>query len=535
MASQRASTVIQFLRRIAGPPPDRDLADRRLLERFVTAQDQAAFAALVQRHGPMVLGVCRRLLHDAHEAEDAFQATFLVLVHKARSIGRPEFLGPWLHGVAYRVAARARQAARRRGREREAAAMPDGDPAVEVVWRELRQVLDEELGRLAQKYRAPLVLFYLEGKTTAEVARQLGCPKGTVLSRLARGRDRLRIRLVRRGVALSVGVMVGVLAEQAAPAAVPPALALGTVNAAVLTAAGQAAAGAIPATVAALTQGVLRAMVLIQLKIVVALVLAVTVAVVGTVVGARRVPADKPAAAGKEQTPKDKEKADKPAAAGKEQAPKDKEKIEKVEEILDRMSKVYATCKSYHDSGVVKTVFVEAGGNRTVEKPFTTAFVRPDRLRFEYKEKGGDGQEQRHIVWRKGKEVQTWWDVRPGIEKPGSVGLALGGAAGVSGGSATAIPALLLPDEVGGRLTAMTAAKRVQDAKLGKAECFRIEGTFGVSPTTLWIEKATFLVRRIDMQMKFDNSRTETTTTYDPAIDGEVNEKNLEFDPPMQK
>jgi RNA polymerase sigma factor (sigma-70 family) len=300
--------LIRFLRQIAGPPADRDLADRHLLERFVRGQDQAAFAALVQRHGPMVLGVCRRLLHDAHQAEDAFQATFLVLVHKARSIGRPESLGPWLHGVAYRTAARARQAARRRTREREAAGMPDGDPAVELVWRELRQVLDEELGRLAEKYRAPLVLFYLEGKTTEEVARQLGCPKGTVLSRLARGRDRLRHRLVRRGVALSAGLMAGVLTEQATAAAVPAALALGTVKAAVLTAAGQAAAGAIPATVAALTKGVVRAMLLSQLKVVAAVALALTVAAAGAVVWVRQALADKPAAAVKEEAPKDEEK-----------------------------------------------------------------------------------------------------------------------------------------------------------------------------------------------------------------------------------
>jgi RNA polymerase sigma factor (sigma-70 family) len=307
MVSEPASPLIRFLRQIAGPLPDHDLTDRHLLERFVSAQDQAAFAALVQRHGPMVLGVCRRLLHDAHEAEDAFQATFLVLVHKVRSIGRPELLGPWLHGVAYRTAARARQAARRRARERERAAMPSGDPAVEAMWGELRVLLDEELGRLAQKYRAPLVLFYLEGKTTEEVARQLGCPKGTVLSRLARGRDRLRRRLVRRGVALSAGVIAGVLAEKAAAAALPAALALGTVKGAVLTAAGQAASGAIPATVAALTKGELRAMLLSKLRVVAVVALVVTVAAAGTVVWVRQAPADKPAAVVKEEAPKDEE------------------------------------------------------------------------------------------------------------------------------------------------------------------------------------------------------------------------------------
>ena len=236
-----------------------------------------------------MLGVCRRLLHDAHEAEDAFQATFLVLVHKVRSIGRPESLGPWLHVVAYRTAARARQAARRRTREREAADMPDGDPAVALVRRELRQVLDEELGRLAQKYRAPLVLFYLDGKTTEEVARQLGCPRGTVLSRLARGRDQPRHRLARRGVTLSVGLMVGVLTERAAAAAVPAALALGTVNA------------------AALTKGVLRDMLLSQLKVVAAVVLALTVGAAGAVVWVRQALADEPVAAVKGEAPKDEE------------------------------------------------------------------------------------------------------------------------------------------------------------------------------------------------------------------------------------
>src|SRR5262245_26962508 len=144
----------------------------------------------------------------------------------------------------------------------------------------------------------------------------------------------------------------------------------------------------------------------------------------------------------------------------------------KAQDVLDRMAKAYASCKSYHDSGVVKTVFVQAGGNWTVEKPFTTAFVRPDRFRFEYKEKDGGGQERRYIVWRKGKEVQTWWDVKPGVEKPESLGLALAGASGVSGSSAHTVPALLLPKEVSGRrLTDLTEAKRLKDAKIDKVDC----------------------------------------------------------------
>jgi RNA polymerase sigma-70 factor (ECF subfamily) len=175
------------------------------------------------------------------------------------------------------------------------------------MWRELRQVLDEELGRLAQKYRAPLVLTYLEGKTTEEVARLLGCPKGTVQSRLARGRDRLRDRLVRRGVALSVSALGVVLVEKAVPAVVPAAVAEGALKAAALTVAGQATAGAIPATVVALTKEVLRAMFLSKLKALAAGVLALGVAVAVIVGGARWALADKPAAPGKEEA-KDEEK-----------------------------------------------------------------------------------------------------------------------------------------------------------------------------------------------------------------------------------
>jgi len=203
-------------------------------------------------------------------------------------------------------------------------------------------------------------------------------------------------------------------------------------------------------------------------------------------------------------------------------------------QILDRMAKAYAECKSYRDSGVVKTVFVEKTGNRTVEKPFTTAFVRSDRFRFEYKEKRGN-QQSRYIIWSNGKEVLTWWDVKPGIEKPKSLWLASAGAAGVSSGSANRIPALLLPGEVWGSPTVITDAKRAEDGKLDKVECFRVEGIYGNTPITLWIDKQSYLLRRIDQQMKFANFRTEETTTYDPTINEKITDKMLEFDPPVQK
>ena len=197
-------------------------------------------------------------------------------------------------------------------------------------------------------------------------------------------------------------------------------------------------------------------------------------------------------------------------------------------QIVERMAEKYAKCKSYRDSGVVKTVFIRTDRKRIVEKPFTTAFVRPDRFRFEYKDK-----ERRYIIWRKGNDIQTWWDVTPGIKKPESLGRALAAATGVSSSSAHTVPALLIPDEVKGRrLTNITEAERIEDAKLDKVDCFRIQGQSVGRPMTIWVDKKTFLVRRIDSQKKFDDFRTEQTTTYEPVINGEISDKMLKFDPP---
>jgi RNA polymerase sigma factor (sigma-70 family) len=197
-----------------------DLTDQQLLDRFVRRRDEVAFEALVQRHGPMVLAVCRRVLGQAQEADDAFQATFLVLLRKADSIAKPELLGSWLYGVACRVARKARaQAASRRAHEsaREAVAMPPPDPLLEVAWRELRALLDEELQHLPPKYQAPLVLCYLEGLTNEEAARRLGWPSGSISYRLARARELLKARLSRRCKALSPALLGAVLASAAPP------------------------------------------------------------------------------------------------------------------------------------------------------------------------------------------------------------------------------------------------------------------------------------------------------------------------------
>ncbi len=186
MPHQPLHAVLHQLRRVVARERTDELSDAQLLDDFVQRRDEAAFELLVWRHAGLVLGTCRRLLRDRHEAEDAFQATFLVLIRKAATISRRDSLGSWLHRVAVRIAQRARaQAARRM-----TAALPEEVPAPEpkddLLWRDLRPVLDEEVSRLPEKYRRPFVLCYLEGNTNEQAARQLGCPRGTILSRLAR-------------------------------------------------------------------------------------------------------------------------------------------------------------------------------------------------------------------------------------------------------------------------------------------------------------------------------------------------------------
>jgi len=229
-----------YLGSVLQQPPARDDAratggatDSDLLRRFVTLREEVAFETLVQRHGPMVLGVCRRILKDWHAAEDAFQATFLVLAQKAGSLSKPELLGNWLYGVAYRTAIKARARAARQGaHERQAATMPRAESVPEAAWQQLKEVLDEELQQLPTKYRAPLVLCYLEGKTHEDAARQLGWPVGSMSWYLARGRDMLRQRLNRRGNALSAGPFALMLSDNVAPLPVPAPLVASTVKAA---------------------------------------------------------------------------------------------------------------------------------------------------------------------------------------------------------------------------------------------------------------------------------------------------------------
>src|ERR1035438_7296175 len=190
------------------------------------------------------------------------------------------------------------------------------------------------------------------------------------------------------------------------------------------------------------------------------------------------------------------------------------------QQILDKMATTYATCKSYRDSGAVTNFF---SPQHIDVKPFRTAFVRPDKFRFQYDDRD---PETPYIVWANGDEVRTWWYVKPGVQNPSSLGLGIAGATGVSGGSAHTIPNLLLPDQIGGRsMASLTDLTRLSDDAVDDTPCFKLQGKFADQPTTLWLEKETYLIRRIAEDTKL----TRTTTVYRPEVDKEIPAKELEF------
>ncbi|OAI42293.1 hypothetical protein AYO40_00175 [Planctomycetaceae bacterium SCGC AG-212-D15] len=279
MARAPLGSVLRQLRKLVGGDTREETGDGVLLERFAGARDEQAFEELLARHGPMVYGVCRRLVDNEHDAADAYQATFLVLAKKAGSIRKRDAVGSWLYGVAYRVARKARaRAGRVRTSDEPVDPMSNADPSSAVVWADLRRVLDDELNTLPRKYRDPLVLCYLEGQTHEQAARSLGWPTGTMSRRVGRGLEWLRERLTRRGVTMPSAALMAVLAGSTARAAVPAALSASTARAAALFAQGAATTGA-SAPALLLADGALRAFHVARLKAVIGIF--VTVGLLG--------------------------------------------------------------------------------------------------------------------------------------------------------------------------------------------------------------------------------------------------------------
>jgi RNA polymerase sigma factor (sigma-70 family) len=311
MATEQLNCVLRHVRRLIGRRGNEDLTDAELLARFVVYGDEAAFEVIVRRHGPLVLRVCRRVLGDDHDAEDAFQATFLVLARKAGAVRDRQSIAGWLYEVAYHLALRARRTvARRRQHERRAAEMPPREEFLSTDERELHAVLDEELRRLPEKYRTPLVLCYLEGMTNEQAARELGWAAGSMSYRLSQARELLRKRMNGRGLALPAAGLIALLTEEMVSAAVPTTLVHATVRAAACFAAGKTvAAGMVSANAVALAEGALTTMLTTKMKLAAALLL--TVGLLGSGVrmfvqaddAAPPAPAAKPAEAKAEEKP----------------------------------------------------------------------------------------------------------------------------------------------------------------------------------------------------------------------------------------
>ncbi len=292
MADSRAERVLWHLHRWFGSattPAD----DGQLLERFVRHRDEEAFAELVARHGPLVYGLCRRLLGNAHDAEDVFQAAFFVLARKAAAIRKRESLSCFLHGVAYRLALKAKtQAQCRRIHEQQARPFREAEEA-EMPWHEVRGLIDEELQRLPERQRLPLVLCYLEGLTQDEASRRLGWPRGTLKRRLEAGRERLRDRLTRRGLTLGTALFSVALAENSSRAAVPVALRSTTVQASLqFLTHDTTAVAANPA--ALLARDALQSMLTTNLKLGAMLILALSCAATAAGLAILPVPSEKP-------------------------------------------------------------------------------------------------------------------------------------------------------------------------------------------------------------------------------------------------
>jgi RNA polymerase sigma factor (sigma-70 family) len=312
--------VVWHLRRSAGRQTAAGTTDADLLDRFVARRDEAAFELLVWRHERMVSGVCRRVLRHEHDADDACQAAFLTLACKAGSIGRRQAVGGWLYQVAYRIALRARNDAQRRGRLEIKAAehgafRMSADPAHDASQQDLRSAVDAEVSRLPAKYRTPIVLCYLEGKTNEEAAQLLGCRPGTLATWLARARERLRTRLARRGLEVSAGTLAAVLAAPDGASAAPPAFLQATVRAAVLFAGDRMAAGVVSDRVAFLTRGALKAMALNKLTVVTEVLLGLCLVGTGSAVLARAALPAAPEAAQPVGAPQAPAPASAPAAA----------------------------------------------------------------------------------------------------------------------------------------------------------------------------------------------------------------------------
>ncbi len=377
MATAQLGTLMRHIRGLASGRADRPRTDRQLLEDFAARRDESAFADLVGRHGPMVLRVCRRVLGHEQDAEDAFQATFLVLARNTAAIRKRGSLASWLYGVAYRTALKAKRgAARRRKQEARHQARRTDLLSVPPTWDDVQEVLHEEVRRLPDSLRAGFVLCVLEGKTEAAAAAELGVKEGTLSWRLTRARQRLRQRLARRGVELSAVLAALAVAQEAGRAALPAALLDPTIRFGLSAAAGGLAAGVIPSHIAALAAGVTRAMFLSKTKIAAILLIAAGLLAAGAGMLRHRTLAA-PAAPDSPAPPTAQAPARPPA--------EDKESLSCAGRVLDPDGKpvgganLFVTCPTSGEPASGKDFVLEQVGTTDAKGRFHLRLARPDR------------------------------------------------------------------------------------------------------------------------------------------------------------
>jgi TIGR03009 family protein len=403
-------TLLGHVRRLAAAAALDHLTDGQLLRRFSRGREEAAFAALVQRHGPMVWGVCRRIVRHEQDAEDAFQATFLALARHAASIRQGGALAGWLYRVGRRVALKAGQLrARRPTPQRLAPELPCASAPCPVEAREVWAVVEEELHHLPDKYQAPLVLCCLEGRSKAEAARQLGWKEGTVSGRLAEGRKRLRGRLLRRGPTLGAAGAAGTLTPLLAAAA-PPKLVSSTVKAALLfTAGGAEAGGLISDNVLVLAKGVSQAMTT-KMKIAAVLLLTGSVLVGGAGWLSRGVVAERPVERGAEVTPREPPPKPRPTAPpipDPEPPPPPAPRDDRLDTVLERWDREMRGLQAV--SCQVRRTDLDRVFATTQTREGIFRYLKPDRVLLEM-HKNGEPQTWEKLV-RDGRFLY-WFETR---------------------------------------------------------------------------------------------------------------------------
>jgi RNA polymerase sigma factor (sigma-70 family) len=331
MNGDNATAALRRLARRMAAETIGDRTDRQLVEHFLAERNEAVFEVLVRRHGPMVYRVCWRVLQQAEDAEDAFQATFLVLARNLAAVRDRDSLASWLHGVARRVALKARSLGATRRRHEARAPVPSAVPADDLTWKELRAALDAELARLPEKWRLPLVLCYLEGRTQDEAAAELGYSGNTLRRRLEDARAALGRRLSRRGFG-SAALAAVLVSDCVSRGIASPAVTSATIDAVTRLATGRATLSAVPPDVAILTEGVMNAMPLNKFKAAVAVLLAVGVlGTLGSAFHNLQARVEQPPTGARAEPPKDA----KPAPAGPAKPETDTEKLQGTWEVIE--------------------------------------------------------------------------------------------------------------------------------------------------------------------------------------------------------